>query len=95
MGSKATAELTIECDERWSFAKNKPQQQWVWLAINKTTREIVGLHIGGRQTVDALALWQSLPKSYQRRAFSFTDFYQPYSTVFPKNAIALSIKGRA
>lgn len=82
--SKATAELTIECDELWSYVQNKLQQQWVWLAINKATREIVGLHIGGRETADARALWQSLPKSYQRRAFSFTDFYQPYTAVLPK-----------
>ena len=40
--------LTIECDELWSFVDRKKNEYWVWLAINRKTREIVGCYIGDR-----------------------------------------------
>lgn len=39
--------LTIQCDELWSFVDKKGNKQWVWLALDADTREIVGVHIGG------------------------------------------------
>ena len=40
--------LTIECDEIWSFVFRQKNKQWVWLAIDRDTREIVGVAIGDR-----------------------------------------------
>ena len=34
--------LTIECDEVWSFVGNKENKYWIWLAIDRETRQIVG-----------------------------------------------------
>ena len=34
---------------------NKGNQQWVWLALDAQTREIVGVHIGDRSAVSAFA----------------------------------------
>ncbi|WP_445243201.1 MULTISPECIES: IS1 family transposase [unclassified Microcoleus] len=31
-------------DELWSFVDSKGNQQWVWLALDAETREIVGVH---------------------------------------------------
>ena len=53
--------LTIQCDELWSFVDNKGNKQWVWLALDVDTREIVGVYIGARDEEAAGKLWESLP----------------------------------
>ena len=75
--------MTIECDEAWSFVGNKGNKQWIWLAINRDTREIVGVHIGDRSRVGAQALWDSLPPVYRQCAVCYSDFWEAYATVFP------------
>lgn len=57
--------VTVECDELWSFVGNKGNKQWVWLAIDRDTREIVGVAIGARDEATARALWESLPAVYR------------------------------
>jgi IS1 family transposase len=75
--------LTIECDEAWSFVGNKGNKQWIWLAINRDTREIVGVHIGDRSRAGAQALWDSLPPVYRQCAVTYSDFWEAYETVIP------------
>lgn len=57
--SEKKGRLTIQCDELWSFVTNKRNRQWVWLAIDVQTQEIVGVDIGERWETGAKALWQS------------------------------------
>lgn len=38
--------LTIQCDEVWSFVNDKSNKQWIWLALDVITREIVGVYVG-------------------------------------------------
>ena len=45
---KSQRRLTVQMDELWSFVDDKGNQQWVWLAIDADTREIVGVHSGER-----------------------------------------------
>lgn len=80
---KSRRRLTIECDELWSFVQNSDDKQWVWLAIDRDTREIVGVHIGDRSREGAQALWESLPPVYRQCAVSYTDFWASYETVLP------------
>ena len=77
--------LTIACDEAWSFVGNKGNKQWVWLAINRDTREIVGVHIGDRSRAGAQALWHSLPPVYRQCAVCDSDFWEAYKTILPSN----------
>jgi hypothetical protein len=42
--SKKRGKLTIQCDEMWSFVGNKGNKQWIWLAIDVLTKEIVGVY---------------------------------------------------
>lgn len=58
--------LTIQCDELWSFVDNKGNKQWIWLALDADTREIVGVYIGARDEAAAGKLWESLPPVYPR-----------------------------
>jgi insertion element IS1 protein InsB len=59
--------LTIECDELWSFVGDKKRKVWVWLAIDRNTKEIIGVYVGSRDKESALKLWQSLPPVYRYR----------------------------
>jgi len=43
---------------------NKGNKQWVWLALDANTREIVGVYIGPRDEAAARKLWESLPPVY-------------------------------
>ena len=63
---KSPSKLEIEVDELWSFVGKKHNKQWVWLALNKKTREIIGFHVGGRGREDARKFWQSLPPVYRQ-----------------------------
>ncbi len=71
-------------DELWSFVDNKGNKQWVWLALDVKTREIVGVYIGDRDEKAARKLWNSLPSVYRQCAVAYTDFWAAYGTVFPK-----------
>ena len=73
----------MECDEAWSFVGHKGNKQWIWLAINRDTREIVGMHIGDRSREGARSLWDSLPPVYRQCAVCYTDFWEAYETVLP------------
>jgi insertion element IS1 protein InsB len=81
--TKPKGRLTIECDELWSFVQNKYNKQWVWLATNQKTGEIVGACVGDRSEKSAQALWASLPPVYRQCAVSYTDFWGAYNLVFP------------
>jgi len=47
---KAKGKLTVQMDELWSFVDNKGNKQWVWLAIDADTREVIGCYIGGKRS---------------------------------------------
>lgn len=62
---------------------DKGNQQWVWLALDTATREIVGLPIGDRRGASATALWQSMPPLYRQCAVIYTDPWSAYPMVLP------------
>ena len=74
----------MQCDELWSFVNHKGNKQWIWLALNTETREIVGVAIGDRDERTAQMLWNSLPPVYRQCAVAYTDFWTAYEAVFPK-----------
>jgi IS1 family transposase/DNA-directed RNA polymerase subunit RPC12/RpoP len=82
---KVSGKLTIECDEMWSFVDNKNNQVYIWLTIDRNTRQIVGCFIGDRTRKSARKLWESLPAIYQQNAIAYTDFWQAYKTVILPN----------
>jgi insertion element IS1 protein InsB len=77
--------LTIQLDEMWSFVGSKDNKQWVWLAIDAHSREIVGVFVGARSRQGAKGLWQSLPAVYRQCAVCYTDFWEAYEQVLPRN----------
>jgi len=84
---KKKSRLTIECDEMWSFVGRKKNKQWIWLAIDRNSRRIVGVFVGSRDRNGAEGLWNSLPPVYRQCAVSYTDFWAAYGDVFPDNRL--------
>lgn len=83
VSAKSKGRLTIECDEMWSFVESKEQELYIWLAIDRDTREIVGCFVGDRTRKSARNLWASLPGVYRQCAVAYTDFWQAYEKVIP------------
>ena len=83
VSDKPKGQLTIECDEMWSFVFSKFNKFYIWLAIDRDTREIIGCYIGDRSRKSARKLWESLPGVYRQCAVAYTDFWEAYRTVIP------------
>ncbi|MEM7769301.1 MAG: IS1 family transposase [Cyanobacteria bacterium P01_A01_bin.37] len=80
---KAKGKLSVQMDELWSFVDNKGNKQWVWLAMDAETREILSCQVGDRSRTSAKQLWQSLPAVYRQCAKVYTDGWEAYETVIP------------
>ena len=63
--------------------RDKGNKQWIWLALDVSTREIIGVHVGDRSEQGARELWASMPGVYRQCAVAYTDFWSAYSLVFP------------
>ena len=81
--SKKKGPLTLQCDEMWSFVGSKDNKQWIWLALDQDSKQIVGIHVGSRDRIGAEGLWNSLPPVYRQCAVYYTDFWSSYNEVFP------------
>ena len=79
-------------DELWSFVDHKGNKQWVWLAMDAETREIIGCHVGGTRSHAAglslsgfcgrtMAVFTSGLSASARRIY--TDHWEAYETVIP------------
>jgi IS1 family transposase/transposase-like protein len=75
--------LNVECDELWSFVDCQQNKQWVWLAMDRDTREIIGVYIGALRAEGARQFGNSLPSVYRQCAVCYTDFWQAYACIFP------------
>jgi insertion element IS1 protein InsB len=75
--------LEAEADEMWSFVKRKANKQWVWIAMDAITRQIIAFHVGDRSRASAKALRAKMPLVYQEQAIFHTDQYDAYTGVIP------------
>ncbi len=75
----------LQCDEMWSFVGSKRQVEWVWIALDAATRQVVGLAVGARDETGARALWENLREVYRHRARAYTDFWRAYAAVLPSH----------
>ncbi len=80
---KQKGRLEVQMDELWSFVDDKGNKQWIWLAIDVVTREIVGCYIGDRSRNSVVAVWKSMPGVYRQCAVIYTDYWEAYTTVLP------------
>jgi insertion element IS1 protein InsB len=74
----------LELDELWSFVGHKKRQVWLWIALCRRTRQVVAYALGDRSTQTCQHLYDKLPASY-RTSQSYSDFWDAYQAVFPKD----------
>jgi insertion element IS1 protein InsB len=76
-------QLEAEADEMWSFVRKKAYKQWIWIAMDAKTRQIIAFHVGDRSRDSAKQLWAKIPLAYREQATFHTDQYEAYRGVTP------------
>ena len=75
--------LEVEADEMSSFVQKMENKQWIWLAMDVKTRQIIAFHVGERSRKSAKKLWTKIPVAYRQQATFYTDQYVVYEGVIP------------
>jgi insertion element IS1 protein InsB len=75
--------LEVEADARSSFVQKKAQKQWMWIAMDARSRQVIAFHVGDRRRRSARRLWAKIPAAYRQYATFYTDQYVVYEGVIP------------
>jgi insertion element IS1 protein InsB len=73
----------IEIDEQWAYVGNKGDVVWHWVAVERSTKWVVGWAVGDRSAATCRTLWESLPADYRKCSIFYTDEYFVYRQVLP------------
>jgi len=71
----------------------KAEKVWIWLALERQTRRIVGIAFGDRSDATCRVMWQSLPPDYRKRALLYSDLWKSYDNVLPSKRLRQVCKG--
>ena len=72
----------VEMDEMWSFVKNKKKRCWIWLAICRFTKLVIGFVTGTRGKKTGKKLYDKI-KDLDTKMY-YTDYWEPYEKFLPK-----------
>jgi IS1 family transposase len=75
--------LETQADEMWSFVGKKDNKQWIWIALDAQTRQIIAFHVGDRSRDSAKELWRKIPDIYKQHATFYTDKWDAYVGIIP------------
>jgi len=79
----------------WSFVERQENDVYIWLAIDRNSRKIVGCYIGDRTRKSARKLWADLQENYQQSDESLSRFLAGVTLqLFPINVIELLVRKR-
>jgi insertion element IS1 protein InsB len=82
-GNVMLQRLEVEADEMASFVQRKAHKQWIWIAMDATSRRVIAFHVGDRSRKSAKRLWAKIPPAYRQHATFYTDQYVVYEGVIP------------
>jgi insertion element IS1 protein InsB len=82
-GAIRLVRLEAEADEIWSFVVSKENKQWVWIALDVATKQVLAFYVGDRSASSARELWRRIPQVYRDHATFYTDGLAAYKTVLP------------
>jgi insertion element IS1 protein InsB len=82
-GTVMIRRLEVEADEMSSFVQQKANKQWIWIAMDATSRQVIAFHVGDRSRKSAKQLWANIPQTYRQHATFYTDQYVVYAGVIP------------
>jgi insertion element IS1 protein InsB len=75
--------LEVEADAMRSVVQKKAHKQWIWIAMDAPTRQVIALHVGDRRRRSTKRLWAKIPEAYRQHATFYTDQYVVYVEVIP------------
>jgi IS1 family transposase len=75
--------ICLEADELWSFVQNKENKQWIWLVIDKFSKQIIAAEIGDHSEESARKLFEQIPDAIKENAIFYTDLWKAYGEVIP------------
>jgi insertion element IS1 protein InsB len=75
--------LEVEADEMASVVQKKANQQWIWLAMDAKSRQVIAFHMGDRSRRSAQRLWAKSPQAYRQHTTFSTAQYVVYAGVMP------------
>lgn len=75
--------VCLEADELWSFVQNKANKQWIWLVIDKSSKQIIAAEIGDHSEDSAKKLYEQIPDAIKDNAVIYTDLWKAYGEVIP------------
>jgi insertion element IS1 protein InsB len=73
--STAVVLRQLEAGEMWSLVGMKANKQWIWIAMDAKTRQVIAFHVGERSRESAKELWAKIPLVYREQATFHTDQY--------------------
>lgn len=73
----------VEANEMWGFVAKKANKQWIWIAMDKPTRQMLAFHVGERRHESGQQLWAKLPVVSRERATFYTDQDTVYTGIIP------------
>lgn len=85
----------VELDELWSFVTKKSNEVWIWGAVCRKTRRLIGLIVGDRSEQTATRLWRQLTarlKAQGNETMFYADHYNVYPTIVPPEQLIQSKK---
>jgi len=75
--------LAAEAAEMGSCVQQKANKQWMWIAMDATTRQSIAFHVGARSRERGKALWAKIPMVSREQARFHTDQDDVYKGVMP------------
>ncbi len=82
-GCVRVLQLAAEADEMWSFVGKKANKQWLWMALDTETKQVIAFYVGDRSRRSARKLWQRIPQAYREQATFYTYAWEAYKGVIP------------
>jgi insertion element IS1 protein InsB len=61
------------------FVQKKAHKQWIWIAMDARTGQVMAFHVGDRSRKSAKRLWAKIPQAYRQHAMFYTDQYVVYA----------------
>ena len=84
--------VEIEADEIWSFVGSKENRQWIWLAIHRSSRQIIAMHVGPRTEQSAKIFYEKLPVELKKNELFILISYRLMPVLFLKQSIFPQLK---
>jgi hypothetical protein len=65
--------LEVETGEMANFVKKKANKQWIWIAMDATSRQVIAFHVGARSNSTTVQ---------RQRPFHVSTFWRRYCTTY-------------